>query len=230
MKKIVLFMSVILILSMLTIFAYAEDGEAVDVPEADTSETNVDVADLAQQVVDIITSDDENTTLSGRLMSWVEEHKGELLTVLGNGVMLLVYYTIYKLQKVKNLNIIETATSILDKVKMTSSSNSKMVETMNGLIDGYNAMEKLYEDNAHDEEERNKMVNAVMIQNTAILEILREAYSQNKNLPQGVKDLINLAYASAKTTIDSDENLSKVVNETKLLLGGAKETKDEQQD
>lgn len=234
MKRIMaLFLLMILVCSMLTIFCYAEDGEADELPnETETYKTDVDVNDLAQQVIDIITTDDENTTMAGRLMQWVEEHKGELLTVLGNAILCIVYYFVYKIQKSHNVKIVETATSILDKVRSTSSSNSKMVDTMNGMIEGYNAMEKLYEDNKANEEERSKLVNAVMIQNTAILEILREAYSQNKNLPQGVKDLINLAYASAKTTIESDDSLASVVAETKALLGGAtKETvPDDKQD
>ena len=50
------------------------------------------------------------------------------------------------------------------------------------------------------------------MQTKAILEILITVYANSKNIPQGVKDLINLKYADALKLIGNDEQLKQTLD------------------
>lgn len=198
--------------------AEAEEPEGSTIPKL----SEVDYEKIARDIIEIMTTkqadEDENATVFTRLWNYVVENKVAFYCIIGNIILVIIFYFVHRIQKRTNVNIIETTGAILEKVKGTSGSNAKMVDAMNGMIEGYNKMEALFESNATNEEDREKLVSAVLIQNTAILEMIREAYSQNKNLPQGVKDLISLSYATAKKTIGDDERLSEVAKMAKDIL------------
>jgi hypothetical protein len=86
-----------------------------------------------------------------------------------------------------------------------------MKDSNEHLNTGYADMKAAYEANALKEDDRNRLIGAVMVQNTAILEILSSVYVHNKNLPQGVKDLVILKYANTQKAISDDEMLCSIV-------------------
>jgi hypothetical protein len=63
------------------------------------------------------------------------------------------------------------------------------------------------------------VVGAVLATNTAILEILTMVYTNSKNLPQGVKDLVNLKYANCLKTLDDDEKVKAIVTAVRENIG-----------
>jgi hypothetical protein len=70
-----------------------------------------------------------------------------------------------------------------------------------------------------------------MIQNTAILQILNRVYINNKNLPQGVKDLVNLDFANCLKALEDDEACAAIVDTVKqLLTAGDNVAEDEGED
>lgn len=74
-----------------------------------------------------------------------------------------------------------------------TASNDKVLEATNALI---------VKQNEHDEkEEKRDAVNEqTMVYERAILEILVAVYANNKNIPQAVKDMVNLKYVTALKT------------------------------
>jgi len=50
----------------------------------------------------------------------------------------------------------------------------------------------------------------MVVQTRAVLDILATVYANSKNLPQGVKDLVNLKYADVLKTTSDDEKLLSV--------------------
>lgn len=76
---------------------------------------------------------------------------------------------------------------------------------------GYGAMEG----------ERNRIVGAVLATNSAILEILTTVYANSKNLPQGVKDLVNLKYANCLKSLEDDKQLMTIVEAVRNNIGSA---------
>lgn len=81
---------------------------------------------------------------------------------------------------------------------------------VNDMIDGYNAMTKDYDKHAVIEEARDRAIAVVMAQNTFIIETLQTVYANSKNLPQGVKDIVNLKYAKCLKAIGDDETLKRL--------------------
>jgi len=95
-------------------------------------------------------------------------------------------------------------------VLKSNSTQTEVVDAVNCLIEGYNTLEKELEDYNKTEEERYKMVGAMIVQTQAILDILATVYANSKNLPTGVKDLINLKYAKALKLVENSEELKEI--------------------
>jgi hypothetical protein len=93
------------------------------------------------------------------------------------------------------------------------------VGVVNEMVDGYNALKQSYDKYGETEDDRNRVVGALVAQNTAILEILTTVYANSKNLPQGVKDLVNLKYANCLKSLDDDEQLKAIITAVRENIG-----------
>ena len=82
-------------------------------------------------------------------------------------------------------------------------------------------MKESYDQHGALEGERNRVVGAVLATNSAILEILTTVYVNSKNLPQGVKDLVNLKYANCLKTLEDDKQLMAIVEAVRNNIGSA---------
>ena len=102
-------------------------------------------------------------------------------------------------------------------------SQGGVVGVVNTMIDGYNAFKTDFAKVKQSNAERDKQLAAVMVTNTAILEILTRVYPNSKNLPQGVMDVVNMTYANAMKAINDDEQLSALVTASKGLLAAGTE-------
>lgn len=160
-----------------------------------------------------------------RVWEFVEANKSEVVSAAGSA-LLLIAGAISKAGNSKEnkklgeqLNIIQGDTqgttkaqsSIIDVVNQMIIGYNEMKESNGYLKNGYEDMKSAYEINALKEDDRNRLIGAVMVQNTALLEILSSVYVHNKNLPQGVKDLVVLKYANVQKALSDDELLIAIV-------------------
>lgn len=143
-----------------------------------------------------------------RVYEYAVEHKTELLGLLGDAVIFILAL----LLKSRISFIKKTATE-------TNDSQSSVVDVVNNMVDGYNALQHTYEKYGATEDDRNRVVGALVAQNTAILEILTTVYVNSKNLPQGVKDLVNLKYANCLKALEDDEQLKAIVTAVRENIG-----------
>ena len=146
---------------------------------------------------------EENPTFFGRLWEFVETNYPEIAATVGN-VITIIMLIVYHVKSKKKLLNIDTATS------KQLGTQSEVVDAVNCLIEGYNSLETELSDYNKTEDERYKAVGAMVVQTKAILEILVTVYANSKNIPQGVKDLINLKYAKSLTTIEDNEQLKEI--------------------
>ena len=150
--------------------------------------------------------DTANVTFFGRIWEFIVLHKEEIFTVVGN--IVLITYMIVKNKKSKTtlMELGTNLTSVKTGVNNTASLQHNVVEVTNELIEGYNKFETAINNfDALETERYNTMLTAAA-QTKEILEILTTVYANSKNLPQGVKDLVNLKYADVlKLVSDSDE-------------------------
>lgn len=77
------------------------------------------------------------------------------------------------------------------------------------------------------EDERYAAVGAMVAQTKAILEILTTVYANSKNIPQGVKDLVNLKYANVLKTVEDEDKLKEVVIDVEKPAEETQESKTE---
>jgi len=181
-----------------------------------------EVSDTSESV-----SDATEHTVFTRVWEYVVNNKTETLTLIGDFVILIVaIYT--KLRNDKRTKTIESDLKIVrGDTSGTVSGQTSVVDAVNNMIDGYNGMRESYEKYENTETDRNRLVGAVMVQNTALLEILTTVYVNSKNLPQGVKDLVNLKYARCQKALGNDELLCAIVESVREKIGTNMEPKEE---
>ena len=151
----------------------------------------------------------EEPTFFDRIWEWVTANATEILTVLGDIVLIACLIA----QRVKK-KLVELGTNIItvkDDVANTVSSQKSVVSVTNELIEGYNKFEKALNNFDATESERYKTLLAAFAQTKAILEILTTVYANSKNIPQGVKDLVNLKYADVLKLVGDDDKLKEIV-------------------
>lgn len=170
-------------------------------------------------------------TVFTRVWEFVTTYSGESLSVVGS-VMLLILNLILKRSSSKmSKETNKTLKNIKCEVEETLGGQNSVVSVANKMIDGYNdmsrkydAMKESYDQYGATEDERNRVVGAVFATNAAILEILTTVYVNSKNLPQGVKDLVNLKYANCLKTLEDDKQLIAIVEAVRNNLGNATES------
>lgn len=183
------------VLALLLCFGAILCASAQDEPSPDAADSQTSV---------------EETTWVTRVIEYVDANKATLLGLLGDGVILVLALLI----KMKSSKI-KTGTDA------TNASQGAVVTAVNGMIDGYNAMKASYDQYGTTEADRNRVVGALVAQNTAMLEILMTAYGNSKNLPQGVKDLIYLKYANCMKQLGDDEQILAIVEAVKQNINSA---------
>lgn len=197
MKKRILIIaaSVCVLLSLTLLFGFTTESVATQTAYAAT----VDDGTPPTETVD----ETDNPTFLGRVGEWLNENKVEILTILTDIVMfvMLIYNTV---KSKKSLLRIGKDTSF------TNNSQSEVIGGLNNLINNYNAIEKKITSYENTESERYKFIAAMVAQTRAVLDILATVYANSKNLPQGVKDLVNLKYADVLKTVSDDEKLLSV--------------------
>jgi hypothetical protein len=110
-----------------------------------------------------------------------------------------------------------------------------LIDEFNKLSEEYKALKAAYDAYGATEDDRNRVVGALVAQTTAVLEILTTVYVNSKNLPQGVKDIVSLKYANCLKSLDNDTQLKAIVEAVRDNIGGGHNTpaeegkKDEEQ-
>lgn len=164
-------------------------------------------------------------TIFTRMWEFVEKNKTEVVSAIGSGLVLIVNAVVKTANSKENKKLSERLNTIQGDTQGTIKAQTSIIDVINQMISGYNEMKEsnadlrcgyenmktAYEINATREDDRNRLIGAVMVQNTALLEILSSVYVHNKNLPQGVKDLIILKYANAMKALSDDEILCAIV-------------------
>ena len=150
-------------------------------------------------------------TFFGRIWEWVQANVAEILTVVGD-IVLVGFLIAQKVKQKKKLAAIGAdVLTVKDGVTNTETSQRNVVSVTNELIEGYNRFEKALNNFDATEQERYKTMIAAFAQTKAILEIMTTVYANSKNIPQGVKDLVNLKYADVLKLVGDEDKLKEIV-------------------
>lgn len=145
-------------------------------------------------VSSVVDDSTPSPTLISRFTEWVNSHWAEAVASLSGALTVLFYsvalpYLRGKLKKVAGREDLGT-----------------MVDAINSLIDTLNKIEEAHNKKNDEQDEALSQAKAeldkVKVECEATLNILQTVYANSKNVPQGVKDIINLKYANAIKTTD----------------------------
>lgn len=160
------------------------------------------------------------------MWEFVKRYSTEVVTAIGSAALFVLNFLLKNSSKKSADATKRSLSDISNVVSGTSSGQTAVVGAINNLIAGYNELKLNYDEmkNSYDtygaaEAERNRVVGAVFATNTAILEILTTVYANNRNLPQGVKDLVNLQYANCLKTLENDEQLKAIAASVRENIG-----------
>ena len=228
-----LLLTVILLWSMLFICASAQeaavdgDEQEVEIPPVveDTEQEQETVTPPApeqeatpQPTVPADGGEGQNPTFVGRVLEFTDTYRNEIIGIVGFvGLMAATFVNSYR-QKNNGAAVLNGVTAIHGSTSDVAASQNGVVGAVNEMIGAYNVMRSSYDTYAGAEDDRNKLVGAMVVQNAAILEILTTVYANSKNLPQGVKDLVNLKYAKCLAALQSDEKLKAFVASVKDVV------------
>ena len=222
MKKIFTVLCIIMALLLcLSVPCFAAEAEDVNkVPEVSTD-----------TVPEAIPEETESHTIFTRLWEFVNQYKGEVLTLIGD-VALIIIALYMKLRNGKGTKEINAALNkIQEETGLSLTNQGNVVDVINNLIDSYNAqaaaymrMREAYEKYGATELDRNRVIGALAAQIATVLDILSTVYVNNKNLPQGVKDLVNIKYANCLKALENDGELASVVKAVRAAIGAGEVT------
>ena len=157
-------------------------------------------------------------TIFTRLWEFVSDNKAEVVSAAGSLLLLIASGIVKALNSKEAKKLKESLTVIEGTTSNTTKAQGSIITVVNKMIDAVNLlaervdkMYKAYEENQTIENDRNRLLGAIMVQVTAILEMQSAVYVHNKNLPQGVKDLTILKYANAQKALNDDEILCAIV-------------------
>lgn len=218
MKKITL---LILMLLLCCVFCSPMVVSAETVEEPTITDENAPIEDNSPA------EEGENHTLLGRVWEYIENNSEILTTaIVGIGVFACQLWTSFA-QKKKSKAIAENVAGIVNNTSLVSKSQNSVVDVVNSLVVGYNSLKASYDRHQGDEEDRNHAVVTLVALCMTMLEIQMTTYTNNKNLPQGIKDLCLLKYSNCLKTIEEDERLKAIYDSIKQAFAPVPEAPSE---
>lgn len=194
------------------------------------------IAALAAEVGEEISSGEGGYhDIFTRLFEFVKENKTEVISAAGSGALLVFNAVTKRHIKKKNKEITDALEIIGGDAAGTAKSQGSVIGAVNTMAAGYNEMRAAYEKYEAVEDDRNKLVGACLVTNTALLEMMNCVFVHNKNLPQGAKDFVLLQYTNCLKALSDDKLLGEIVESVREKINAAGElkeavTEDEEQD
>ena len=141
------------------------------------------------------------------VLVFVEENKDTIIMIVGFVESIFIALKEKVQRKHDSVEKAESLSYLVRGVSEFESLQDKMIAGYNALAEAYDKMRDTYNKYEAVEDDRNKLVGAVMVQCSAMLDILTSVYTNSSHLPQGEKDLILYKYSKCLSALDSDEKL-----------------------
>ena len=184
---------------------------AVGTPYTANAEEATDSStEVVQEIPEEPTEPPDEPTFFGRIWEWVSENKAEILTVIGDIILVVFLIEQRVKQKKKLVDLGSDILTVKNDVSSTATSQQSVVGVTNELIAGYNKFEKAINNFDETENERYRTMLAAFAYSKTILEVLTTVYANSKNIPQGVKDLANLKYADVLKLVGDEKKLKEI--------------------
>lgn len=132
-------------------------------------------------------------TLGSRIEQWFSKNLAEFLGSINLGAVIACIVAVI----LEHRGNKKAAKITAESLGINTNSNSEVIKAVNGLIENYNeTLNKLHAMETKAEQQEH-IIETLETSCKAILEILATVYANNKNIPQAVKDLVNIKYVQA---------------------------------
>lgn len=207
MKRLFAFIIAALMLCLISVPVFADE----------VAEPEVTVA--PETIPDAEPSTAEDHTFATRVWEYVKKNKNTVFEVGFSTVILVLLWFVKKAQsKLKNDLSLSNSNSV-----SVANSQSGVIGAVNTMIEGYNTFKSDFTKIKDADAERDKQIAAMIVTNTAILDIMSRVFPNSKTLPQGVKDMVNITYANTMKAINDDQQLTALVEASRILLAAGTE-------
>lgn len=186
-----------------------ENGDTNLLPEEEQHAVQDDIRDTGESLFN---------AAADKVMAFVEQHKDTIIMVVGFIASIYMAISEKRVRKKTSRENAESQSLIMSDIEGVKEVQDKMIEGYNALSDAYNAMREKYAEYEDIEDDRNKLVGAVLVQQETLLEIVTSVYTNSSNLPQGEKDLILYKYSKCLSTLDNDDKLRECVKAVRGIL------------
>lgn len=178
----------------------------------------------------------ENNTLLGRVEEYVRDNRSEVLTAGGDVLLGALGVAYYIWQRGKTKRSLDKLDVLNGNTSAVAGSQGGVVKVANGLIDGFEKVRNEVDDMIHTyrdmkehEDQRDRLVATLVVQNATMMEMLQTAYSHSQ-LPQGTKDLVVWKYTQCLKITEDDETLAAIMAGIRRELTPAETAEEEPQE
>lgn len=173
-----------------------------------------------------VTAEPETSNFFDRVKEFVEAYLAEIFTAAST--IALAIYTIY--QRNSNGTMFSGIKRLLTSQGGVENVSQRVADALDKVEEKQETLNKYYEEYARNEQQRNKVTAALLVEVMALLETNHIMYINNSNIPQSMKNLMTSKYARCLSYINDDAELKAAYDEMKGILGiseaGANEKKD----
>lgn len=168
----------------------------------------------------------ETSTFFDRVKEFVEGYVAEILTA-GSTVALAIY-AVY--QKNSNGTMFSGLKRLLTSQGDVTNVSNRVAEALDKVEEKQEQLNKYYEEYSRNEQERNKITAALLVEVMALLETNHIMYINNSNIPQSMKNLMTAKYARCLSYINDDAELKAAYDEMRGVLGLSGASENEKKD
>ena len=173
---------------------------SVSANKAYAAETQTATESAALEQVDEQPTQDN--TFFGQIFAWCRENIVPLLSTVNLGTIFAVIVNLRKEIKDNKRH----KSDIQAETAANTESNAEVIKAANTLIEKYNDFEIYVKELTKTELERSPQFQEMITYSKAVLDILSAVYANNKNIPQAIKDLVQLKYVGALKDVNGVEN------------------------
>ena len=153
--------------------------------------------------------------LLNRVWEFVNENAGDLLSATSLGSVAL--YII--LQKRSNGNFLSGISKVLTSQRTVVAASDDNKAEVKTLSERQEKMIEFFEKYESSEEERGKIISALLVEVMGLIEIQHVLCLNNSNLPQAMKNLVTSTYARCLSVINDDSAIKDAVDQMRAVLG-----------
>lgn len=161
-----------------------------------------------------------------RVLEFVETYIAEIASF--GSALAMLGYAIY--QKASNGTMFTGIKHLLSSQNGVESVSQKVADALVEVKECQNTLNNYYEQYAKNEDERNKVTAALLVEVMALLETNHIMYINNTNIPQSMKNLMTSKYARCLSYINDDAELKAAYDEMRGILGITEAQGDEKKD